>query len=249
MLSPFSPGVGGVLSADIAVPDHEREVRFYSSVLTTGSAPLWRDDLSNNRGQPIIGLGARVPEYESLPLQWMPHFQVADVAASAARTLELGGQEVMHGRDAEGRSEWAVLVDPGGAAFGIIPVVDDPAYGADPPETIGCIAGLSLVAADVSSIGAFYASVLGGSVAPSAIEGRLELRRPDGVAGAELCPLDDGTRGFSSAWILGLPVGDLAESLRRVRENGGEVVAEGLRADHAVIRDPVGVVFAVQSPL
>ena len=90
MRNSYAHGVGGGLSADIAVPDHERELSFYAQILTTGKAPLWRDDLMNNRGTPVIGLGARSPEYESLPLQWMPHFQVADVAASAARALELG---------------------------------------------------------------------------------------------------------------------------------------------------------------
>ena len=65
--NPFAPGVGGVVSADIAVPEHEREVSFYSSVLTTGEDPLWRDDLMNNQGMPIIGLGLRTPEYEVLP--------------------------------------------------------------------------------------------------------------------------------------------------------------------------------------
>lgn len=66
----FDPGVGAVLSADIAVSEHERVVRFYSRVLSTGENPLWReDDLMNNLGMPIIGLGARSPEYAELPLQ------------------------------------------------------------------------------------------------------------------------------------------------------------------------------------
>ena len=93
MRNPFFHGVGGVLSADIAVPDHERELGFYSQVLTTGPAPLWRDDLTNNQGTPVIGLGARSPEYKALPLQWMPHFQVSDVAAERgayARTRRPG---------------------------------------------------------------------------------------------------------------------------------------------------------------
>ena len=121
MRNPFARGVGGVLSADIAVPEHEQELSFYSQILTTGSAPLWRDDLRNNRGTPVIGLGARSPEYEALPLQWMPHFQVSDVGASAARALELGGSELMHGKSEDGQSQWAVLVDPMGAAFGLNP--------------------------------------------------------------------------------------------------------------------------------
>jgi hypothetical protein len=42
----FVPRVGAVLSADIAVPEHEREVRFYAHVLSnrcrTSRSPMWR---------------------------------------------------------------------------------------------------------------------------------------------------------------------------------------------------------------
>ena len=98
MSAPFAPRVGGTLSADIAVPEHARELQFYSRVLTTGDKPLWRDDLMNNHGTPIIGLGERKPEYEELPLQWMPHIQVKDVAASVARALAHEARELMHGK-------------------------------------------------------------------------------------------------------------------------------------------------------
>ena len=53
MTSTFTSRVGGIVSADIAVPEHEREVRFYSRILTTGAKPLWRADLMNNRGMPV----------------------------------------------------------------------------------------------------------------------------------------------------------------------------------------------------
>src|SRR5210317_753224 len=125
MIDPFVPRVGGILSADIAVPEHEREVRFYSRVLSTGEHPLWREDLMNNLGVPIIGLGARSAEYAHLPLQWMPHIQVADVAATVERALDLGGSEVLHARGDGGKSQWAVLLDPNGAAFGIVPVLSE----------------------------------------------------------------------------------------------------------------------------
>ena len=104
MSDPFLSRVGGILSADIAVPEHERELRFYSRVLCTGEQPLWREDLMNNRGIPIIGLGERIEAYSDLPLQWMPHIQVADVAASVNRALDLGGSELMHGKDDDGVS-------------------------------------------------------------------------------------------------------------------------------------------------
>src|SRR5690606_23369016 len=127
----FAARPGAVLSADIAVPEHDKEVQFYSRVLSTGDRPLWREDLMNNMGIPIIGLGARIPEYEALPLQWMPHIQGADVAESVRRAVELGGKVLMHPTDDEGRSQWAVLLEPNGATIGIIPVVleDDVAAG------------------------------------------------------------------------------------------------------------------------
>jgi predicted enzyme related to lactoylglutathione lyase len=247
MRNSFFHGVGGVLSADIAVPDHERELGFYSRVLTTGSAPLWRDDLSNNQGTPIIGLGARTPEYESLPLQWMPHIQVSDVAASAARALELGGQELFHGKGDDGQSQWAVLVDPAGAAFGVIPVVVDESNDASQLDGIGRIPWLSLVASDVASMRDFYVQVVGWSAAPADTEGAFDMRRPDGAAAAEICPMNDDSAGIPSVWMLSLPVGDFEESLRHVREGGGEVVKELTGAGRAVIRDPVGVFVALQA--
>lgn len=153
MGAPFVPRVGGILSADIAVPEHARELRFYSRVLTTGVRPLWRDDLMNSAGMPIIGLGPRSAEYDHLPLQWMPHIQVADVAASAERALELGGKALM----LDENSRWAVLLDPDGAAFGIVPVVaaaDLPTIdgGAAP---FGHIAWIDLTVPDAAAIREF----------------------------------------------------------------------------------------------
>ena len=102
MSDPFLPRVGGVISADIAVPEHERELSFYSRVLSTGENPLWREDLMNNLGVPIIGLGARSAEYAHLPLQWFPHIQVADVAARGERAPDLG-RGVLRGAQ---RDDW-----------------------------------------------------------------------------------------------------------------------------------------------
>ena len=167
----YVPRVGGVLSADIAVPEHEREMRFYSRVLGTGESPLWREDLMNNRGMPIIGLGPRSAEYADLPLQWMPHIQVADVATSAQRALDLGGREIMHGKDDDGNSQWAAFFDPNGAAFGIMPVVSpealpkaEPVASGSAAARMGCISWLDLTVSDASATRDFYHEVVGWSV-------------------------------------------------------------------------------------
>ena len=72
------------------------------------------------------------------------------------------------------------------------------------------------------------------------------MRRPDGVSAAEIRPVGGGNAGIPPVWLLSLPVGDLAESLRRVRVGGGEVIKGSTAAGHAVVRDPVGVCLGLQ---
>jgi predicted enzyme related to lactoylglutathione lyase len=262
MSDPLVPGVGGILSADIAVPEHEREVRFYSRVLSTGENPLWREDLMNNLGMPIIGLGARIPEYAHLPLQWMPHIQVADVAASAERALDLGGSQLMHGKADDGKSQWAVLLDPNGAAFGIIPVVaaeaippTDGAASRDAAERVGRISWLDLTVSDASATCDFYRQVVGWSVQDVEMEDASEryadynLCGDDGTPAAGICHARGVNPGLPPVWMIYLPVGDLAESLRRVRGGGGEIIKTTRGSDgeytYAVVQDPVGACLAL----
>ena len=260
MSEPFVARVGAVLSADIAVPEHQREMRFYSRVLGTGENPLWREaDLMNNLGIPIIGLGAQSDGTAHLPLQWMPHIQVADVAASARRALDLGGSELMHGRDGDGRSQWAVLADPNGAAFGIIPVVPAEAIPAPPPTgasaAVGRIQWLDLTVPDASATRDFYRQVVGWSVEEvEMVDGGeryadYNMLGEDGGPAAGVCHARGGNAGLPPVWMIYLPVGDLDESLRRVEEEGGRVVkamqGEDGRYAYAAVQDPVGAHLAL----
>ncbi|MDH4070920.1 MAG: VOC family protein [Ignavibacteria bacterium] len=262
MSDPFVPRVGGILSADIAVPEHEREVRFYSRVLTTGENPLWREDLMNNLGMPIIGLGPLTAEYTHLPLQWMVHIQVADVAASVKRALELGGKELVHGKEANGKSQWAVLLDPNGAAFGIIPVVSAEAFppkeivtSRDAAAPVGCISWVDLTVSDAPATRDFYRQVVGWSVQDVGMKDAGEryadynMLGDDGNPAAGVCHARGVNLGLPPVWMIYLPVGDLAESLRRVREEGGKVLKATRGNDgeyaYAAVQDPVGACLAL----
>jgi len=259
----FIPHVGAVFSADIAVPEHEREVRFYSRVLSTGDDPLWREeDLMNNLGMPIIGLGALSAEYAHLPLQWMPHIQVADVAGSVERALHLGGSVLMHSEDDAGSSQWAVLLDPKGAAFGVIPVVAveptlqaDGAASPDAASPVGRIYWLDLTVSDASTTRDFYRQVVEWAVEDVEMKDG-DVRYADynmlGEAGnpaAGICHARGVNVGLPPIWMIYLPVGDLAESVRRVEEEGGEVLKTMRGGDgkkvYAAIQDPVGACLAL----
>jgi uncharacterized protein len=262
MSEPFFPRVGGVLSADIAVPEHEREVRFYSRVLSTGASPLWREDLMNNLGMPIIGLGAHSAEHAHLPLQWMPHIQVADVAASVQIALDLGGRELMHAKDDDGTSHWAVLLDPNGAAFGLVPAVPAEAFppsgapvSTDAAAPVGRISWLDLTITDASATRDFYRQVVGWSVQNVGVEDGGEpyadynMLGEDGSPVAGVCHARGVNAGLPPVWMIYLPVGDLADSLRRVQEEGGKVVKAMRGKDdeyvYAAIQDPVGAHLAL----
>lgn len=258
----FVPRVGGVLSADIAVPEHERVVRFYSRVLSTGEHPLWREDLTNNRGMPIIGVGACSAEYGDLPLQWIPHIQVADVEASVKRALDLSGTELVHAKDDSGKSRWAVLLDPNGAAFGLIPVTSSEAFpstegvaSSDAAARVGCISWLDLTVSDASAIRDFYRQVVDWSVQDVEMEDGSEryadysMLGGDGNPAAGVCHARGVNLGVPPIWMIYLPVGDFAESLRRVREGGGKIIKETTGADggyaYAIVEDPVGATLAL----
>lgn len=257
MSDPLVPRVGGILGADIAVPEHDREVRFYSRVLTTGESPLWREDLMNNQGTPVVGLGARTAEYAQLPIQWMPHIQVADVAACVQRALELGGSELMHGKDGSGESQWAVLRDPNGAAFGIIPVVAADAMPATDGTAagVGHIAWIDLTVSDASEARDFYRQVVDWSVEDvemahaGATYADYGMSADDGTTVAGVCHARGVNADLPPVWLVYLPVGDLAESVRRVEEEGGKIVkaTRGNDGEYtcAVIEDPVGAHLAL----
>lgn len=252
MAASMSAGIGRVPSADIAVPDHRSVTSFYAQVLTTGERPLWRDDLLNSRGTAVVGVGERVFDLAGLPLQWMPHIQVADVGASAARAGALGGRELMHHKDEDGESRWAVLVDPTGAAFGIIPVHDTASA---PPSDAGRIAWLDLTVPDAPALRDFYCDVVGWTVQEVDMNDAqgayadYALCAADGTAVSGVCHARGVNLGLPPVWLLYLPVGDIRTSLDRVVEGGGEVVRvrenRSGEVAYAVIRDPVGACLAL----
>lgn len=259
MNDPFIPRIGAVLSADVALPDHARMRDFYARVLGTGERPRWRPDLLNDLGWPVLGVGPRVEAHAHLPTQWMPHLQVGDVAVGVETALAHGGRELLHARDDDGHSQWAVLLDPNGAAFGIIPVPPAPPAAADPAELAararaGRIVWLDLTVADAASTRSFYERVIGWSSEGVSMTDGTDtyvdhaMLAEDGEAVAGICHARGPNRGLPPVWLLYLPVGDLDQSVERVQALGGQIIKDG-RGDGStgavVIRDPAGAHVAL----
>jgi predicted enzyme related to lactoylglutathione lyase len=168
----------------------------------------------------------------------------------------------MHARDDDGKSQWAVLLDPNGAAFGIIPVVPaeaipsgDGAASPDATGPVGRIYWLDLTVPDASAAQDFYRQVVGWSVKNVEMEDGGEryadynLLREDGNPAAGVCHARGVNVGLPRVWMIYLPVGDLTESLRRVQEEGGKVIKAMQGQDgkyvYAAVQDPVGAYLAL----
>jgi predicted enzyme related to lactoylglutathione lyase len=192
----------------------------------------------------------------------MPHIQVANVATSVQRALDLGGSVLMHAKDAGGKSEWAVLLDPNGAAFGIIPIVpaqaipaNDGAASSDAAAPMGRIYWLDLTVSDASATRDFYRQAIEWSVQNVEMQdgtdryADYDMLGEDGNSAAGICHARGVNVGVPPVWMIYLPVGDLAESLRRVKEEDGKVIKVMQREDgecvYAVVQDPVGTYLAL----
>jgi uncharacterized protein len=176
----------------------------------------------------------------------------------------LGGSELMHGRDDDGRSQWAVLLDPNGAAFGLVPAeAAEPSpptgAGASPggAARAGGISWLDLTVPDAPATRDFYGQVVGWSVRDVAMEEAGERYADYSMLGADGRPAAGirHARGVNLAlppvWMIHLPVGSLAESLRRAEEEGGRVITATRGTDgeyaYAAVQDPVGACLALVS--
>ncbi|MBW3628082.1 MAG: VOC family protein [Gemmatimonadetes bacterium] len=71
----------------------------------------------------------------------------------------------------------------------------------------------------------------------------------DGSPAAGVCHARGVNVNLPPVWMIYLPVGDLAESLRRVEEEGGRVVkalqGKGGEYVYGAVQDPVGVSLAL----
>jgi predicted enzyme related to lactoylglutathione lyase len=125
----------------------------------------------------------------------------------------------------------------------------------DGAARVGCISWLDLTVSDASARRDFYREVVGWSVQDVEMEDAgdryadYSMLGDDGNPAAGVCHARGVNLGLPPVWMIYLPVGDLAESLRRVREGGGTIIKATRRTDgelaYAAVQDPVGVCLAL----
>ena len=113
---------------------------------------------------------------------------------------------------------------------------------------VGSIVWTDLTVPDADRVRDFYAGVVGWKVQPVEMGGYSDYCMNETATGktvAGVCHARGVNAKVPPAWIVYIVVENLAESLKRVRELGGEVI-DGPRTmgsnTFAAIRDPAGAV-------
>lgn len=114
----------------------------------------------------------------------------------------------------------------------------------------GTVTGWDLTVDDAAGIRDFYAAVMGWEVEAMRIEDHDDyvMKAPDGEPVAGVCHRLGALADLPAQWLTYVAVEDMAASIDKCRELGGDLVAgpigDGPGA-YCVIKDPAGAVVAL----
>ncbi len=119
------PGIGTIGWIDLTVKNAAEISDFYTEVVGWQKAPHdmghYHDfDIKMPAGDQVVtGICHARDSNANVPPQWLIYITVADVEASAARCVALGGS-IVDGPRAMGQSQFCVIRDPAGAVAALI---------------------------------------------------------------------------------------------------------------------------------
>ncbi|MCB8942411.1 MAG: VOC family protein [Ardenticatenaceae bacterium] len=119
------PEIGTIVWRDLTVKDAEGIRDFYCEVVGWQAAPHNMGDYDDfdiktpDSGEVVTGICHAQAANAHIPPAWLLYVAVADVEASAARCVALGGK-VLDGPRPMGESRFCVIQDPAGAVMGLM---------------------------------------------------------------------------------------------------------------------------------
>lgn len=190
----------------------------------------------------------RGPQADSEPSWWNNYFRVEDVDAAAAAVKKNGGKVIVPPTDIQ-PGRFATVATPSGAHLSLFHEAnrDD----TDTPSTTGFIHWVDLHSQDIDKDLAFIRDALGLKT--------IEMTMPTGPY--HILEPETKTRAGAMAgqnpqapsmWLAWVAVDDVDQTLTRVTQHGGKVLAPAWDADTvgrmAIASDPTGVAFGVITP-
>lgn len=176
---------------------------------------------------------------------WFGWVAVDDVDRAIQKVGDASGRPYAPVATFAGMGRSAVVVDPQGAAIGIVEGAASPS----PHQAIGHCHWHELVTSDQGAAWSFYGQLFGwsrGDIIPLGPSGDYELLVHGGEAIGAVSPLQQARR---PAWIYYFRVGDPDEACAHIREGGGTISYGPAERDGGTFtiigRDPLGALFAL----
>jgi predicted enzyme related to lactoylglutathione lyase len=242
---------GQLVWADLLTDDVAAAQKFYGDVF--GWQFLGDDEYlqASRDGVPVAGIAYHEPVDPAVSeVAWLVSISTEDVDKAARAAEAAGGRVLEAARDVPGRGRYAIVEDSQGAVFVLLrSETGDPAdrRGVDHEWIWG-----ELWTPDTNRAKRFYADVVG-------YEAR-DIEEPDGGSYTLLFKGGKPKTGLVRLtidnvrphWLPYLRVADVKETVARIIEAaGGVLIAPADEFDDgtvAIVSDPTGGVFAIQSP-
>ncbi len=202
-------------------------VRFYAQLMGWQAEPFATEygipyTMFRHEGHLVAGLAELPPEMDSIPSAWNNYVSVDDVDALMAEVEANGGQVIQPPFDAGEGSRVALIMDPGGAALGLLQGGGH--IGSGIVNTPGAFCWNELVTGDVAGAQAFYGALLGWTFEDDPTAPGYTLIRNRGRRNGNLFSLEQGRPGQSApGWLPWLSVADIGDVARRATAAGAEI--------------------------
>lgn len=246
--------------ADLMSPDVDAAKAFYGGLFGWDTEDQLDDN--GNRvyvmcrlgGKATAGIGQMPPTMPAgMPAAWNTYVSVDDVAATAAKVTDAGGQVMMPPMEVFDSGEMAVFADTTGAAFSVWRAKEH--IGAEVGNIANTMSWNELTTSDTEAAKTFYTSVFGWSYESQDMGpmGTYTL-----IAGGE-----SGLGGIMPRppmipaevpdhWMVYFTVADLAATCDKAQQLGGAMVVEPMEipgiGNFAVLADAHGGSFSCLQP-
>jgi predicted enzyme related to lactoylglutathione lyase len=198
-------------------------------------------------GRPVAGIMQAMAGQPASTSVWTVYFAVEDIAASAAKVGEHGGNVFMGPQDVPGSGVMAMALDPEGAVFGLWQPQPFTGIGVIAESGAPCWFELESTAGEAAA--AFYAGVFGTeAVAAEAMPGEYWLLQVGGRQVAGIWNASGDRAAGAPRWQTYLQVEDTDATLERATAAGAKVLraaADTPFGRFAILADPFGAQFAV----
>lgn len=184
---------------------------------------------------------------------WVGYIGVADADSAAARVTDAGGSILMGPDDIPNVGRFAMVADPGGAAFYLLTPSSPEQPPKPEPDTQGLVSWHELYAGQGQQAAFdFYSSLYGWETITQMDMGPMGVYRIFGAEGVQMGGMMDKPENVpASAWGFYVNVDGIDAAIERIKANGGRVtmgpheVPGGSWVVQAV--DPQGASFALVS--